>query len=66
MNKFERWIFRWLVRKHIWAGYGHQERIIWMYDQIRWETYDAFSEDSIRTTDSNLTELFNLSKQKDI
>jgi|TARA_R110000868_G_scaffold296895_1_gene557264 hypothetical protein len=66
MNKFERWIFKRLVRKSVRVGANHSNRIIDMYYTIRCECQNEFTEENEVSMNFYLTELFNLSKQKDI
>lgn len=66
MNRFERWIFRRLVRKAVRVGADHSNRIIDMYCTIRGECLNEFTEENVPSMNFYLTELFNLSKEKDI
>ena len=66
MNRFERWLFRRLVRKSVRVGADHSNRIIDMYYTIRCEAHKEFTEENVPSMNFYLTELFNLSKEKDI
>ena len=66
MNWFDRWMFERIVWKQVKQGYDHDERIIEMYDTIRYACHDEFTEDNCITLNSNLTEWFNISKEKEI
>jgi hypothetical protein len=66
MNWFDRWMFERIVWKQVKQGYDHDERIIEMYDTIRYACHDEFIEDSCITLNRNLTEWFNISKEKEI
>jgi len=66
MNRLDRWMFKRLVRKSVRVGANHSNRIIDMYYTIRCECHREFTEENVPSMNFYLTELFNLSKEKDI
>jgi hypothetical protein len=66
MNWFDRWMFKRIIWKQVRQGYDHDVRIIELYDEIRCACHREFTEDNVMTLNSNLTDWFNASKEKDI
>lgn len=64
MNKFEKYIFKWIVRRWMTRG-GHGVRIIAMYWMIRNAFEEEFTEDDYYTADEYLADCFSETQRTD-
>ena len=62
MNKFERWLLILIFRKLFRQGYDHHKNVTWVYALIRSVWADEFTEDNALTTDSVLSEAFEITQ----
>lgn len=58
MNRFERWMFRRILKKEIRQGFAHDKKITELYREINDECRRTFYEDNVYTRNEYLREWF--------
>lgn len=63
MTRFERWFLKRLLRREVWQGPGHDQRIAGLYGLIREACEKEFFEDNAPTLSAFLAECFEQAQQ---